>query len=248
MARTGSPILLIDDDPGTRELLAAPFESKGWELILARDGLESLQLAAQFPIAAILAEAVPGTPDIFDVTRQIRASSNVPIIFLTRLRSESELFRAFDAGADDYVTKPFSVGEVCARIVANLRRATQQNNSPHREDEDQYVFGSLRIDVQRRSVTVDDRSVGLTPTEFLLLLLFVRNVGRVLPHSFILQTVWGGGYLQSVEYIRTYVHRLRQKLAPASNTCFTNVSGVGYIFTGNVSGETGGFQEGKRVA
>jgi two-component system KDP operon response regulator KdpE len=169
--------------------------------------------------------------DGLETTRRIRESSKTPIIILTALGEESDKVQAFDLGADDYLTKPFGVGELLGRIKAVLRRARWLEPS---SNEEQLVRGDIRVDMERHLVIVKDLPVELTPTEFNLLVYLVKHAGRVLSHRAILQNVWGVEYGNEAEYLRVYIGRLRQKIeADALNPrhLFTE-HGMGYRFEG----------------
>jgi two-component system KDP operon response regulator KdpE len=169
--------------------------------------------------------------DGLETTRRIRQTSIVPIVILTALGEEADKVRAFDYGADDYLTKPFGVGELLGRVKAVLRRS--QWSEPSTLDE-RIVRGEICVDMARHAVTVRDEVIDLTPTEFNLLVYLMKNTGKVLSHRAILQRVWGPEYGEEAEYLRVYIGRLRQKIEvdPAHPQYLFTERGVGYRFGG----------------
>jgi len=169
--------------------------------------------------------------DGLETTRRIRQSSLVPIIILTALGEESDKVKAFDLGADDYLTKPFGIGELLGRIKAVLRRARWSESNV---TDERIVRGEICADLSRHQITVGEQDIDLTPTEFNLLVYLMRNTGKVLPHRSILQNVWGPEYGEEAEYLRVYIGRLRQKLEkdPLHPKYLLTERGVGYRFEG----------------
>ena len=217
-------VLVIDDEPQIRRLLSLTLEANGFRVVVASGGGEGLVLAAQQRPAAVLLDL--GLPDLpgREVLRRLREWSEVPVIILTALDAESEKIAALDAGADDYVTKPFNTGELLARLRVALRHANRETPPPV------FAAGSLVVDLASRRVTVGGREVILTATEYSLLRLLVRHAGKVLTHRMILREVWGASAESQSHYLRVYVARLRTKLAAgeADADLIRTEPGVGY--------------------
>ena len=167
--------------------------------------------------------------DGLEATRRIRQESHLPIIILTAMGEESDKVRAFDMGADDYLTKPFGVGELLGRVKAVLRRADWSEPEPH---EEKIVRGDIEVDVTRHRVKVRGEAIEITPTEFNLLVYMMKNVGKALPHRAILQNVWGTEYGDEAEYLRVYMGKLRQKIEsnPMKPKYLHTEHGIGYRF------------------
>lgn len=228
MKGDGPVVLVVDDEPETRKFVGMNLTAKGFRPLLAEDGTEALKLFDERPIDLVLLDiAMPG-PNGVEVCRSIRHNSDVPIVMLSGFSRESDKVVALDHGADDYLTKPFGVAELVARIGAALRRSQGQRVEP----QNNFRSGPLEVDVEGHRVTVDGVEKRLTATEFRLLALLVRNAGRVLTHRYILQCVWGNSFAEDREYLRAYMYRLRKKIekVPASPEFIQNVPGVGYRF------------------
>lgn len=218
-------ILVVDDEKPIRRLLRTSLSAEGYEVIEAGDGNAALAAAAKEKPDAVLLDL--GLPDLdgIEVLGRIREWSPVPVLVLTARDAETQKIAALDAGADDYVTKPFSVGELLARLRAALRHRLQQEGTPP-------VFraGQVTVDLTRRIVTVADAEVKLSPKEYDLLRVLVRNAGRVLTHQMLLKEVWGPAHVHDTPYLRVYVRQLRQKLGDdaAAPTLILSEPGVGY--------------------
>ena len=219
--------LVIDDEPQIQRLVTTILEPNGYHVVTASSGQEGLATAARQRHDLILLDL--GLPDVggIVVLRQIREWTQTPVVILTVHDSEPEKIEALDSGADDYVTKPFNTGELLARLRAALRRANKGN-----VDEQVLQFGTLTINLATRLVTRENRAVKLTSTEFALLRLFVRHVGKLLTHRQILREVWGPEHEEKTQYLRVYVQRLRDKLEvdPDAPALFLTESGIGYRF------------------
>jgi two-component system KDP operon response regulator KdpE len=219
-------ILIIDDEVAIRRFLHTVLSAEEFSLHEASDGHAGLAAAATLRPDVILLDL--GLPDIdgIEVIRRIREWSPVPIIVLSVREYEDDKVRALDAGADDYLTKPFGVGELLARIRAALRRTVQQVPEP--------VFsgGDLQMDLNLRRVTVSGDEVQLTPTEYDILRLFVTHAGKVLTHSQILKQVWGIAYLEQPHVLRVNISNLRRKIEadPSRPQHIITEPGVGYRF------------------
>ncbi|NTV50135.1 MAG: response regulator [Geobacteraceae bacterium] len=220
-------ILVVDDELAIRRFLHTVLSSEEFSLHEAENGHAGLASAAAFRPDVILLDL--GLPDLdgIEVINRIREWSPVPIIVLSVRDHESDKVAALDAGADDYLTKPFGVGELLARIRAALRRSLQQTPEP--------VFSSngLVVDLTRRRVTVDGADVQLTPTEYDILRLLVTHAGKVLTHGQILKQVWGIAYLEQPHVLRVNVSNLRRKIEadPSRPRHIITEPGVGYRLT-----------------
>lgn len=226
-------ILVVDDEPQIRKQLRIGLAGYGYDVLTSANGQEALIDAAQRkPDLIILDISLGSEPDGIEVCRRIREWSQVPIIMLSVHEREKTKVTALNAGADDYMIKPFGMEELQARILAILRRVGPQadsGSSAHPE----IVAGALRIDLVNRRVFVEDQEVHLTPTEYDLLRLLATHPGKVMTHRAILSAVWGSEYSQMDHYVRVFVNQLRKKLHenPARNVRYIlNEPGVGYRF------------------
>jgi two-component system KDP operon response regulator KdpE len=218
-----SRILVVDDEPQILRALQMSLRGAGSDVDTASTGAQALTAAAvQPPDAVILDLVLPDTRGT-DVCRELRTWSTVPVIVLSVVGDESEKVAALDAGADDYVTKPFGLDELLARLRAALRRVDAETE-PVRE------VGELRVDLAGREVTFAGHPVQLTPNEFTLLSMLVRNEGKLLTHKAILEEVWGHAYTEESHYLHVYVSQLRRKLEPDSTRprYILTEPGVGY--------------------
>jgi len=218
------PILVIDDEIQIRRLLQITLEAAGYKVFLAASGKEGLQQAAMArPEIVILDLGLPDADGI-DILRRLREWATFPILILSVRASEQDIVAALDAGADDYLTKPFRSGELLARVRAALRHreSTEQGNA--------FSTGPLFVDLASRVVKKHGEVVKLTPTEYALLALFVRNAGKVLTHRYILQQVWGPTFEEETQYSRVYIAQLRKKLEddPTNPKLLLTESGIGY--------------------
>jgi len=201
-------ILIVDDEPQIRRVMRTTLSSHGYSVIEAKSGEEALELVrTERPDLIVLDVNLPGISGL-ETCREIRASSDVRIIMLTVRNSERDKVQALDAGADDYVVKPFGVEELMARIRAALRRAAPGEAIPA------FVSEDLTIDFEKRAVTVKGQPVKLTPKEFELLRQLVANTGKSQAHRRLLQTVWGPDYGEETEYLRVFINQLRKKIEP----------------------------------
>jgi two-component system KDP operon response regulator KdpE len=201
-------ILVIDDEPQIRRVMRATLASQGYTVTEARSGEEALEmLRSEQPDLILLDVNLPGMGGL-EVCREIRERSDVPIVMLTVRNTEKDKVQALDAGADDYVVKPFGMEELRARIRAALRRASAAEPLAPVDSPD------LRIDFESRKVTVQGRLVRLTPKEFGLLRQLVASAGKPLPHRSLLQAVWGPDYGEETEYLRVFINQLRKKIEP----------------------------------
>jgi two-component system KDP operon response regulator KdpE len=220
-------VLLIEDEPPIRKFLRAGLEAQGYSLVESETGRDGLAQATMRLPDLVLLDL--GLPDIdgFEIVQRIREWSRMPIIVLTARGQDGDKVRALDAGADDYVTKPFSLSELLARMRVALRHRAEA--AP--DDANGLLeIDRLRIDLARRRITVGDAEVQLTPTEFRLLATLARHAGRVLTHEFLLREVWGPTSIAQHHYVRVYMAQLRRKieLDPARPRIILTEPGVGY--------------------
>lgn len=224
-------ILVVDDEPKLVRLVREVLSATGYGVLATGSGENAVELIAlEQPDLVLLDIVLSGAMDGYAVARRVREFSSVPIIMLTAKARESDLLRGFEAGADDYLTKPFSSKELLARVRAVLRRA---RNEPTTQTEAEIVCGELRLELARRRVTVNGRLVHLTPTEYALLHTLAVHRNQVLLHEQLLTTVWGPEYGDDLDYLRAYIRYLRQKLEadPAHPRLIVTESGVGYMLT-----------------
>jgi two-component system, OmpR family, KDP operon response regulator KdpE len=201
-------ILIVDDEPQIRRVMRTTLSSQGYAVVEAKSGEEALDwIRNERPDLIILDVNLPGISGL-ETCREIRTSSDVPVIMLTVRNTEREKVQALDAGADDYVVKPFGVEELMARIRAALRRAAPGNAPPA------FASDELSIDFEKRAVTVKGSPVKLTPKEFELLRQLVANAGKSQAHRRLLQAVWGPDYGEETEYLRVFINQLRKKIEP----------------------------------
>ncbi len=218
-------ILVVDDEASVTDLLAYNLRKALYEVQVAADGREALRLAAQFKPDLILLDLMLPEVDGLEVCRALRKSSNAPVIMITALGEETDRVVGLELGADDYVTKPFSVRELMARIKAVLRRVESKT-----EEKPVIVSGSLRMDVDARTLNVDNFPIELTRLEFDLLHRLLANRGRVLTRERLLEQAWGYDYVGDTRAVDSAVKRLRAKLRAASSEadCIESVRGLGY--------------------
>jgi two-component system KDP operon response regulator KdpE len=222
----GARVLVCDDDPQILRALRVVLRDAGYDVVPAETGEEALdRLAVRPPEAAIIDLMLPGIDGV-EVCRRLRDWSQIPVIVLSAVDEESEKVRALRGGADDYVTKPFSPDELLARLEAVLRRAGAPADEPVLE------VDGLALDLAARRVTLDDEELHLTPIEYSLLRLLMRNRGRLLTHRALLTEVWGPEYADATSVLRTHIANLRGKIeGPAHQRRYIRTdSGVGYRF------------------
>jgi two-component system KDP operon response regulator KdpE len=227
MVSTEPLVLIVDDEKPIRHFLRVSLAGEGYRVVEAATAAEALeQIAGQRPDVVILDLGLPDR-DGLAVTREVREWSSVPIVVLSVRDRESDKVAALEAGADDYLTKPFGVGELMARLRVALRHASVTGGTA---DEPVFSAGELRIDLARRQVFVAEREVRLTPIEYKLLALLVKNAGKVLTHRQLLRQVWGPEYGDENHYVRVYVAQLRRKIEadPARPRYLRTEPGVGY--------------------
>jgi two-component system KDP operon response regulator KdpE len=222
-------VLVVDDEKPLRDFVRRNLEVRGYRVLTASNGLEALAIFKSENIQLVIMDIMMPHMDGLETTRRIRQDSHVPIIILTAMGEEGDKVRAFDLGADDYLTKPFGVGELLGRIKAVLRRVDwSELTAP----EERIVRGEIEVDLERHKVTVRGQEVDITPTEFNLLVYLMKNAGKALHHRAILQHVWGAEYGDEAEYLRVYVGKLRHKIEvdPLKPRYLLTEHGIGYRF------------------
>jgi two-component system, OmpR family, KDP operon response regulator KdpE len=201
-------VLIVDDEPQIRRVLLTTLSSQGYTVIEARSGEEALEKIRVERADLVLLDVNLPEMSGLETCREIRRTMDVPIIMLTVRNSERDKVQALDAGADDYVVKPFGADELMARIRAALRRAAPAESLPP------FASPDFQIDFEKRAVTVKGQPVRLTPKEFELLRHLVANQGKALAHRRLLQAVWGPDYGDETEYLRVFINQLRKKIEP----------------------------------
>jgi two-component system, OmpR family, KDP operon response regulator KdpE len=229
MTTKAKRILLAEDELALRDFVSRNLRARGFEVYEASNGLEALALWEREDPHLLILDIMMPRMDGLEVCRRVREHSAVPIIVLTALDAESDKVTALDLGADDYLTKPFGVEELLARVRAVLRRTRWEGLPPTSGIKQ---FGDLEIDLAGHVVRLRGVEVRLSPTEFSVLKQLVINAGKVLTHRMLLQSIWGPEYGGEAEYLRVYINRLRQKLEsdPASPRYLLTEPGVGYRF------------------
>ena len=225
---TAAKILIVDDEPQIRRMLRTTLTSSGYQVADARSGEDALQTFREYlPDLVIMDLNMPGMGGL-QACRELRADSDVPIIILTVRNAESDKVEALDAGADDYVCKPFGMKELLARIRAALRRAPMSPESGPRR----FVSADLEVDFEDRKVRVKAQSIHLTPKEFELLRYLLSQGGKPVPHRQLLQAVWGPDYGEESDYLRVFINHLRKKIEPnpAKPKYIVTEPWVGYRF------------------
>lgn len=226
MTAPGALILIVEDEPQMLRFLRASLGTHGYRLVESTTGSDGLtQAAARNPDIILLDLGLPDL-DGLEVTRRIREWTKTPIIVLSARGQDEDKINALDAGADDYLTKPFSVGELLARIRVALRHIAAGAS----EEAPVFTLDALRVDLAKREVKRGDEDVHLTPTEYRLLGTLIKHAGKVVTHRQLLKEVWGPPYVEHTQYLRVFMAQLRQKLEPdpAKPRYLLNEPGVGY--------------------
>jgi two-component system KDP operon response regulator KdpE len=229
MTTRAKRILLAEDELALRDFVSRNLRARGFDVLEASNGLEALATWEQEQPHLLILDIMMPRMDGLEVCRRVREHSAVPIIVLTALDAESDKVTALDLGADDYLTKPFGVEELLARVRAVLRRTQWDIPQP---GGDYKRFDELEIDLSGHIVRLRGAEVRLSPTEFAVLKQLVSHAGKVLTHRMLLQSIWGAEYGGEAEYLRVYINRLRQKLErdPANPRYLLTEPGVGYRF------------------
>lgn len=222
---TGQKILVADDEPQIRRALTTALRGHGYEVVAAEDGEDALARLASWVPDALVLDLVMPKADGFEVLREVRTWSEMPIIVLSARGREADKVTALDLGADDYLTKPFGIDELLARLRAVLRRSQAAGDT-----QDRFVVQHVTIDVGRHIVTRAGDEVHLTPTEFDLLAVLAVNAGKVMTHRALLERVWGGYAADNAQQLRVYINYLRRKLEldSAEPTLIVTEPGIGY--------------------
>lgn len=219
-------ILVVDDEPQITRVLRASLASSGYDVLLAQDGVEAFDVFRESTPDLVITDLAMPRMDGIELTRAIRQMGDTPIIVLSVREQETMKVAALDEGADDYVTKPFSMQELLARVRAHLRKLARQP-----QETPQITVGDFEIDTEQHSVRVRQQEVHLTPKEFALLLIFARHPSRVLTHRTLLKAVWGAAGEDQPEYLRVLVAQLRKKLETTAEPRYIlNEPWVGYRF------------------
>lgn len=215
-------ILIVDDEAQLTRVLRTGLKSRGYDVRVAADGITALETFTDWKPDLVITDLAMPNMDGLELCRRVRALSQVPIIILSAKGEEKVKVEALDIGADDFITKPFGIDELLARIRASLRRA----NAPPATDASPTILesGDFYIDLETRNVRVRDRELRLTPKEFDLLVFFMKHAGKVLTHRTLLAAIWGGDYVEQDQYLRVFVGNLRKKLE-------TDANGKDYIVT-----------------
>ena len=206
-------ILVVDDEPQITRVLRTSLSSQGYDIRVANDGETALEIMKDWTPDLVITDLSMPNMDGLQLCRRLRLSTNIPIIVLSVKGEEKTKVQALDAGADDYVTKPFGIEELLARVRASLRRVPAVN-----EEVSLIEIGDFRIDLAAHKVEVRRREVHLTPKEFDLLVYLARHPGKVATHRALLSAIWGGQSTEQVEYLRVFVGQLRKKLEPESSS------------------------------
>jgi two-component system, OmpR family, KDP operon response regulator KdpE len=223
MTEAGSLVLIIEDEAQMRRMLRVSLVNQGYRLVESATGSDGLvQAASRAPDLVLLDLGLPDM-DGLEVTRRLREWSKVPIVILSARGQEEDKIKALDGGADDYLTKPFSVGELLARMRVALRHSTWAVDSI-------FSLGDVRVDFGKRQVTVAENEIHLTPIEYKLLTALIKSAGKVVTHQQLLREVWGPNAEKHTQYLRVYMGQLRQKLErdPARPELLVTEPGVGY--------------------
>jgi two-component system KDP operon response regulator KdpE len=224
-------VLVAEDERPLRDFVRRNLEVRGYHVLAAGNGLEAMAHFNSESIDLVVVDLMMPHMDGLEVIRRIRQASQVPVVVLSALDEEADKVRALNMGADDYLTKPFGVDELLARIQAVIRRSRW---SAQPAGSGQLAHGDLVVDLERHKALYQGQELELTPTEYELLTFLMANAGKVLSHRAILQHVWGPEYGQEAEYLRVYIGRLRSKIEddPAAPRYIVTERGVGYCFVG----------------
>lgn len=219
-------ILIIDDELQIRRLLEITLSASGYKIVEAATGQEGLLMTASHQPSLIILDLSLPDMDGMEVLKKLREWFQKPVFILSVRNSEEDIVQALDKGANDYLTKPFRTGELLARIRTSLRLNQVTDHNPV------FRIGALSVDMINHIAKKNDELLDLTPTEFSLLSLFIKNQGRVLTHQYILKEIWGYGYVEQTQYLRVFVAQLRKKIEdnPTRPVLLITESGIGYRF------------------
>jgi two-component system KDP operon response regulator KdpE len=226
-------ILVVDDEPQLTRVLRTGLKSRGYDVRSAADGVAGFETFSDWHPDLVITDLAMPNMDGLELCRRLRVISQVPIIILSAKGEEKIKVEALDIGADDFVTKPFGIDELLARVRASLRRVNSR--SPNEATQTVLELGDFHVDLESRNVTVRGREIRLTPKEFDLLIYFMNHSGKVLTHHTLLAAVWGGDYVEQDQYLRVFVGNLRKKLEtnPTSPRYIVTEPWVGYRFSPN---------------
>jgi two-component system, OmpR family, KDP operon response regulator KdpE len=227
MSKSQARILVVDDEPQITKVLRTSLTSQGFEVESANDGFAAMDVFHSWKPQLVISDVSMPRMDGVELCRHIRAESSIPIIVLSVIQEEQKKVEALDAGADDYITKPFGIDELMARVRVGLRHLGRAQETTSRIE-----AGQFKIDLDTREVNVGDKQVYLTPREFDLLVYLIRNSGKVVTHRAILSNVWGAGYQEHSDSLRVFVGQLRKKIEvdPSQPRFLTTEPWVGYRF------------------
>jgi two-component system KDP operon response regulator KdpE len=218
-------ILVVDDEPQITRVLRTTLSSRGYEIRVANDGDSALDVVSDWPPDLIITDVTMPNMSGIELTEKVRAKSKIPIIVLSVRGEERSKVQALDAGADDYVTKPFNMNELLARVRANLRRVDVAEAEPA-----EIEVGDFRVDLAGHRTFVRGEEVRLTPKEFDLLVYFARHPEKVVTHAVLLRSIWGAQSVNQNEYLRVFVGQLRKKIETAENRYIVTEPWIGYRF------------------
>ena len=223
-------ILVVDDESQLTRVLRTGLTAHGYDVRTAADGVEGLKQANDWRPDLIITDLAMPNMDGLELCRKIRSVSQVPVIVLSAKGEEKIKVEALDLGADDFITKPFGIDELLARVRAALRRSSVR--SANETDQAQFQAGDFQVDLENHSVKISGKEIRLTPKEFDLLVYFTKHPGKVLTHRTLLAAVWGGNYVEQNEYLRVFVGNLRKKIErdPASPKYILTEPWIGYRF------------------
>jgi len=223
-------ILIVDDEPQLTRVLRTGLKSRGYDVRAAADGLAGFEAFNDWHPDLVITDLAMPNVDGLELCRRVRAVSQVPIIVLSAKGEEKTKVEALDLGADDFITKPFGIDELLARVRASLRRA----KAPSMNEATSTILdsGDFHVDLESREITVRGKPIHLTPKEFDLLVYFIKHSGKVLTHRTLLAALWGGNYVEQNEYLRVFVGNLRKKIEPdaASPRYILTEPWIGYRF------------------
>ena len=231
----GARILVVDDEPQIRHSLQTNLENRNYDVTTTASGEEALEAMARQNPDVVIVDLILPAMDGIELTRRIREQSPVPIIVLSAIGDERKKVEALESGADDYVTKPFGIEELVARVKSALRRTIMLSGT-----EPVFRSGALTVNFERREVRVEGKPVKLTPTEYDLLKYMIQYIGKVLTHRTLLTAIWGEAYIDQAQYLRVFIGQLRKKIE--TNTArpryILTDPGVGYRFAHDVQDES----------
>lgn len=235
MMSQGARILVVDDEPQIRHSLQTNLQNRNYAVTTVASGEEALEAMVRQKPDVVIVDLVLPAMDGIELTRRIREQSPVPIIVLSAIGDERKKVEALESGADDYVTKPFGMDELAARVKSALRRTIMLSGS-----EPVFKSGALTVNFERREVRVEGKRVKLTPTEYDLLKYMIQYIGKVLTHRTLLTAIWGEAYVDQAQYLRVFIGQLRKKLErnTARPKYILTDPGVGYRFAHDVEDES----------